>query len=207
MNITKTLFSTAAALTIALTGIAVEAEAGPKLQLQQGKSNVATPQLEMQQGNYKLFKPQPQLLPPVPPQQPSIPQPPNLGPNGSPKLYIQPPVNPGCQQVLLGIYGQPLFGYGLQVTSVLPNTIASKVGLEPGDVITQANGRLIRNRFDLRQAMTNVGRHVNLTVSDIRGSGLVHVTYDRWTGHVASSVGPTYPGPVNSPGPMLYQQN
>ncbi|QDT63128.1 PDZ domain-containing protein [Calycomorphotria hydatis] len=193
MNISKTLLTTtaAAAMTIAFGFVSNEAEAGPKFQIK------LNPHL-----NQKFVNNQPKLNP-----QPFV----NPNHNHSPKLYIapQPQPNPGCHQVVLGLYGQPLYGYGLQVTSVVNFSIAQQIGLEPGDVITQANGRLIRNRWDLRQAMTNCGRFINLTVSDIRGAGLVHVTYDRWTKQVASSAGPVYqnPIPVNQPGPMLYKKN
>ena len=41
----------------------------------------------------------------------------------------------------LGIYGRPIRGWGFAVQSVVPNSVAARMRLEPGDVILAVNGQ------------------------------------------------------------------
>jgi len=173
---------TVAAMTLAVSFAPHRAEAGDlKVQPFFGK------------GSVKKFQPMP------------LPQPQQPVPGVQPKLFIQPPHHQNGP--LLGIYGQSVPGYGMRVNSVVPGTIASRVGLEPGDIVTGINGQSVQNRWALQQAMSLSGRYISLTVADIRGTGLVNVSYDRWTGHVASSYGPGIPVPVGGGGPMMMSQS
>jgi len=58
------------------------------------------------------------------------------------------------------------FRKGAIVTSVEPGSAAQKAGLKPGDIVTEVNGRPIRNATDLRNAigLLRVGDKVRLKV-------------------------------------------
>jgi S1-C subfamily serine protease len=53
---------------------------------------------------------------------------------------------------------------------VTPGSPASKLGLRPGDVITQINVRSVTNAADVAAAMANVERGTALDVAYIRGA-------------------------------------
>lgn len=73
----------------------------------------------------------------------------------------------------LGIYGHVEWGLGMVVDSVVWGTPASRVGLEPGDVICAINGRPIRSEFDYFEALRYSGSYARLTVQDVRSGALV----------------------------------
>jgi len=47
-------------------------------------------------------------------------------------------------------------GHGLLVRTVLPNSPASKVGFQAGDVLTQVNGRDVSSHLDIRESLESV---------------------------------------------------
>jgi len=62
-------------------------------------------------------------------------------------------------------------GVGLVVRSVQDDTIASKIGLEPGDVIADVNGRAIHGVDDVRAVLSSrkIDEDVTVTVYDAHG--------------------------------------
>ncbi len=90
------------------------------------------------------------------------------------ELRLMPPVVP--TQPRLGFYGHMEYGWGMMVDRVLWGTPASRVGLEPGDVIVRINNRRIRTDYDYYQALQTSGPYCRLLVRDVRGRGLVWVT-------------------------------
>ena len=59
--------------------------------------------------------------------------------------------------------------FGAYVGKVSPGSAAAKLGLRPGDVITQINVRPVRNAADVEGAMAGVERGSALEVEYIRG--------------------------------------
>ena len=60
--------------------------------------------------------------------------------------------------------------FGAYVGKVTPGSPAAKLGLRPGDVITQINVRSVTNAADVAAAMANVERGTALDVAYIRGA-------------------------------------
>lgn len=60
--------------------------------------------------------------------------------------------------------------FGAYVGKVAPGSAAAKLGLQPGDVITQLNLRPIGNAADVEGAMSGVERGSTLDVDFIRGA-------------------------------------
>ena len=89
-------------------------------------------------------------------------------------LRLMPPVVP--TEPRLGFYGHMEYGFGMMVDQVLWGTPASRVGLEPGDVIVRINHRRIRTDHDYYQALATSGPYCRLLVRDVRGRGLIAVT-------------------------------
>ena len=98
----------------------------------------------------------------------------------NPLPRLQPRLVPPVQQphyhppVTLGFYGDFHDGHGMHVTSVLPGSIAQRLGLEAGDVILRVNNRSLTCEHDLQDALEGASR-VRLLVQDVR-SGRA-----RWT--------------------------
>ena len=59
--------------------------------------------------------------------------------------------------------------FGAYVGKVAPGSPAAKLGLRPGDVITQFNVRPVRNAADVEQAMSGMERGAALSVTFVRG--------------------------------------
>lgn len=93
---------------------------------------------------------------------------------------LMPPVVP--RQPRLGFYGHMEYGWGMMVDRVRWGTPASRVGLEPGDVIVRINDRRIRTDYDYYRALQTSGPYCRLLVRDVRGRGLVRVTAYLGTG-------------------------
>ncbi len=68
------------------------------------------------------------------------------------------------------------FRKGAIVTSVEPGSAAQKAGLKPGDIVTEVNGRPIRNATDLRNAigLLRVGDKVRMKV--VRDGKTLHLS-------------------------------
>ena len=99
-----------------------------------------------------------------------------VGPQAQPA--IQPFVQP--QPVVLPKFGFQSFninGYGEKVTFVQCNGLASRLGLEPGDIITSLNGMPLNYHGAwnnaLQQAMWQGGQ-VQLAIVDVRTGQLVY---------------------------------
>ncbi len=60
--------------------------------------------------------------------------------------------------------------FGAYVGKVAPGSPAAKIGLRPGDVITQINVRPVTNAADVATAMTSVERGATLDVAYLRGA-------------------------------------
>lgn len=97
---------------------------------------------------------------------------PTVPPGGYPQRvapYVQPPVVPHTPR--LGFYGQMHYGWGMMVVSVTPGSLASRNGLESGDVILEINGRPVQSDHDYRQALREAvfqGGYVQLLVDNVR---------------------------------------
>jgi glutaredoxin 3 len=59
--------------------------------------------------------------------------------------------------------------FGAYVGKVSPGSAAAKLGLQPGDVITQINVRPISNAADVETAMSAIERGATLDVNYLRG--------------------------------------
>lgn len=82
----------------------------------------------------------------------------------------QPPqrkkILPGMSLHGLVLESAPGAGVGIRVTDIEPDSAAAAAGLQPGDVITEAGGQLVRNRQDLESllAATDGSRGVMLMI-------------------------------------------
>ena len=122
--------------------------------------------------------PQPYLAQPVP-NNPSISpayQQPTQVVQSEPLMYVQPAplvLPPTCNRLpKLQFSGRLIPGVGMQVIDVVFGGVAYGVGLEPGDVIVQIDGRRIANPFDYENALLNAAiyqdGHVDLVVRNVR---------------------------------------
>jgi hypothetical protein len=71
----------------------------------------------------------------------------------------------------LGVYTQPVSlgdRTGLQITQVQPGGAAQRAGLEPGDVILEANGAATPSQEDLLRAISQSGGTLKVTIRDVR---------------------------------------
>ncbi len=59
--------------------------------------------------------------------------------------------------------------FGAYVGAVAPGSPAERAGLQPGDVVTELNMRLIRNAGDLEQALRQLPAGSRVQVSYMRG--------------------------------------
>ena len=85
------------------------------------------------------------------------------GPFNNPVSGPVPAVVPGFNPP-----GTPGGGMALQVTGVVPNSPAARVGLEYGDVIFRANGQTLANQWQLKNAIQTSGGYLNLLVRCVR---------------------------------------
>jgi S1-C subfamily serine protease len=76
----------------------------------------------------------------------------------------------------LGIYGHFEWSYGMVVDDVLWGTPASRMGLEPGDVILAVNGCTLRSEYDYFRALRYGGNYARLVIQDVRTGTVVSRT-------------------------------
>jgi hypothetical protein len=83
---------------------------------------------------------------------------------------------------VLGVYVRPLAegdvarsgvdeGVGLFVESVAPNTLAQRLGIEAGQTVIELNGRTLKTRDDIREALAarSAGEELRVTLIDAQG--------------------------------------
>jgi len=63
---------------------------------------------------------------------------------------------------------------GAYVGKVSPGLAAERLGLEPGDVITELNGQGIANADDLEAALSKLDRGSSITVTFVRGENTIN---------------------------------
>jgi S1-C subfamily serine protease len=68
----------------------------------------------------------------------------------------------------LGIDVEPAEGKGVRVASIVRGSPAGLLGLDPGDIIADINGKPVRTVAQYRQAIRQSGRELWLTVLDVR---------------------------------------
>jgi serine protease Do len=64
-------------------------------------------------------------------------------------------------------------GHGLLVRTVLPNSPASKVGFQAGDVLTQVNGRDVSSHLDIRESLEEAVTDAVLEIQFVRDGRLL----------------------------------
>ncbi|MBX6314658.1 MAG: PDZ domain-containing protein [Isosphaeraceae bacterium] len=92
---------------------------------------------------------------------------------GSPGGPGAPP--PGRGRVL-GVFTRPVAlpgRAGLQITQVTPGSPAQRAGLEPGDIILEANGQPTRTPDELLRAIHEADGSLRLTIRDVRSGRLL----------------------------------
>lgn len=92
------------------------------------------------------------------------------------QVRVQPYLLPGSGQSdvpRLGFQGHFDHGIGMHVEHVYYGTPASRMGLEPGDVIRAINGRWLRTQNDYFRELSYSGGYVRLVVQDVRSGRLV----------------------------------
>lgn len=99
-------------------------------------------------------------------------------PRSQPYLRPQFPQQPGYGRVSLGFYGDFHEGHGMHVNSVVPGSIAQRLGLERGDVIVRINNQNLTCEHDYFNALQNTS-HVRLLVQNVRTGRT------QWTNSVA----------------------
>jgi hypothetical protein len=83
------------------------------------------------------------------------------------------PPGPGARYPFwaMGVFTQPLrLGdrAGLQITQVAPRGAALQAGLEPGDIILEANGEPTQSQADLLRVISRSGGSLKVTIRDVR---------------------------------------
>lgn len=58
---------------------------------------------------------------------------------------------------------------GLRVLAVLPNSAAQSIGIQPGELIHKVNGKLVRSKEELHQAIQLNAAFTRLEIIDLRG--------------------------------------
>ena len=89
----------------------------------------------------------------------------------------------------LGFYGHVEYGWGLMVDRVYWGTEASRIGLEPGDIIVSVNGRPIRNWNDYNTALYYSGGYGQMVVRDCRTGAMIPTWFVLNNGRGPSSYG------------------
>jgi serine protease Do len=93
-----------------------------------------------------------------------------IGRDDSPRGPEPAPGGPGRPR-RIGILAMPIAvgdRAGLQVTAVTPGTPAHRAGLEPGDVILEADGLATRTLADLASQVARAGGRLRLTIRNVR---------------------------------------
>ena len=91
---------------------------------------------------------------------------PKARPRAAPKATAKGPLQ-------LGVEVQKVDG-GVQVRSVRPKSVAARLGLKPGDVLTEVNGVKVGNAAEVRAALDK--HRDRISVSARRGSGMMSST-------------------------------
>ena len=81
---------------------------------------------------------------------------------------LRPDPGPSFYDPSLGIHGRVLAGYGVRVISVIPGSPLDDVGLEPGDLIVEANGHSIKCRADLEYLRWGPDGSLCMLIRDVR---------------------------------------
>lgn len=63
----------------------------------------------------------------------------------------------------------PATTLGAYVGKVRPGSVAERLGLAPGDIITQMNGQLVNNAADLENALSKLTWGSHLSIAVLRG--------------------------------------
>jgi S1-C subfamily serine protease len=61
-----------------------------------------------------------------------------------------------------------LFGKGVKIVAIVPNSPAALLQLDPGDIVTHINGRFVDNLADFRQAIESSDDEMVFTLINIR---------------------------------------
>jgi len=83
------------------------------------------------------------------------------------------PVDGGPQTRVVPGYGEP--AYGQRVNNIVPNSPAFHAGLEPGDILVNANGIALDSEEILRAAIAESEGYMEMQVLDSRSGQLVWV--------------------------------
>lgn len=105
--------------------------------------------------------------------------------------FLRPQLVPPTQPVKLGIRGHFDFAEGMHVEQVMRHSIASRMGLEAGDVIVSINGRRLRTENDYFRQLSNSGSWLRVGVLDVRSGRVIERSArlqnqwddDRWHDH------------------------
>jgi membrane-associated protease RseP (regulator of RpoE activity) len=84
---------------------------------------------------------------------------------------IPPGPGPGPQPRMIGVFTQPVQvgnRMGLQITGVAPGGPAARIGLEPGDIILEADGRPTTTPAQLSAAVRDAGDILRLLIRNVR---------------------------------------
>ena len=76
----------------------------------------------------------------------------------------------------LGVLGPPVKD-GVKMDAAPPNSLAQKLGLQPGDIIRKVNGQKIASTGDLARIYTQFGQTSLIQVEVLRGGAVVQLSY------------------------------
>ena len=93
---------------------------------------------------------------------------------------------PGIVPVLAEVQQGPRFGVraitlhggGVRITQVLPGGPGARAGFEVGDIITEINGKTIRNEEDYSQAVDDSPKRMNAKIINGKDGRLLNVTFE-----------------------------
>jgi len=69
-------------------------------------------------------------------------------------------------------------GGGVRFTEVLPGGPGARAGFEPGDIITEINGKTIQNEENYSKAIDDSPKRMNAKVINVKDGRLLNVTFD-----------------------------